>query len=284
MNDAVLVSAILATAIVLFVTEWVRVDIVALMVMLGLAVSGVLTGEEAISGFSNEAVITIASVLVLSGGLMHTGVANLIGNRIPSAAGGGKRRLVATMMATVGLLSGIMNDIAIAALMLPVVLAMTRRLEMPASKLLMPLAFGSLLGGMTTLIGTAPNILVNGMLVDSGNEPFGMFSFTPIGLTALAVGVLYMTFLGRKLLPSRDPKQESACADLDELYELGSAMAELTIPKGSALAKRSLAESRLGRALGLNVLAIRRCGKMILAPPSRHEVERGGRVDRRGGT
>ena len=264
--EVFVVGGILAAAVVLFVTERIRVDLVALMVMLGLVVTGILEGEQAIMGFANEAVITIASVLILSGALARTGVARFIGQRVLAASGKGVGRLTAVMMATVGLLSGIMNDIGITALMLPVVLDMARRIGTAPSKLLMPLAFGSLLGGMTTLIGTAPNILVNGALRDAGFEPFGMFSFTPVGLTALAAGVAYMTILGRRLLPNRDPKAESAPADLRGLYDLGGLIGMLRMPDDSTLAGRTLQQSRLGHALGLNVVAVQRSGQMILAP------------------
>ena len=264
--EVFVVGGILAVAVVLFVTERIRVDLVALMVMLGLVVTGILDGEQAVMGFANEAVITIASVLVLSGALTRTGVAHFIGQRVLAASGDGVGRLVAVMMATVGLLSGIMNDIGITALMLPVVLDMARRTGTPPSKLLMPLAFGSLLGGMTTLIGTAPNILVNGALQDAGFEPFGMFSFTPVGLTALAVGIVYMTFLGRRLFPDRDPKKESTPADLGGLYDLRGLIGMLRAPDDSTLAGRTLQQSRLGQALGLNVVAVQRSGEMILAP------------------
>ncbi|WP_419950004.1 SLC13 family permease [Candidatus Palauibacter sp.] len=264
--EVFIVGGILAVAVVLFVTEKIRVDLVALMVMLGLVVTGILEGEQAIMGFANEAVITIASVLILSGALARTGVARLIGQRVLAASGDGVGRLTAVMMATVGLLSGIMNDIGITALMLPVVLDMARRTGTPPSKLLMPLAFGSLLGGMTTLIGTAPNILVNGALRDAGFEPFGMFSFTPVGLTALAAGIVYMTFLGRQLFPNRDPKKESTPADLGGLYDLGGLIGMLKAPHDSTLAGKTLQQSRLGQALGLNVVAVQRSGQMILAP------------------
>ena len=264
--EVFVVGGILAVAVVLFVTERIRVDLVALMVMLGLVVTGILEGEQAVMGFANEAVITIASVLVLSGALMRTGVAHFIGQRVLAASGDGVGRLTAVMMGTVGLLSGIMNDIGITALMLPVVLEMARRIGTPPSKLLMPLAFGSLLGGMTTLIGTAPNILVNGALRDAGFEPFGMFSFTPVGLTALAAGLVYMTLLGRRLLPDRDPKKESAPADLGGLYDLGGLIGTLKAPSDSTLAGKTLQQSRLGQALGLSVVAVQRSGQMILAP------------------
>ena len=274
-TQAWIVGGILAAAVVLFVTERVRVDLVGMMVMLALVLAGILDGDDAIGGFSNEAVITIASVLVLSGGLTRTGVADVIGRRIFSRAGDRSGGLIAVIMATVGLLSGIMNDIGVTALMLPVILNISRRLGMAPSKLLMPLAFGSLLGGMTTLIGTAPNILVNEALRDAGHTPFGMFSFTPVGLVALAAGILYMTFAGRRLLPDRDPKQESTPADLDALYDLGSVLGLLTFPHRCNLVGKSLKQSRLGHALGLNVVAVRRAGELVLAPRANFELAAG---------
>ena len=285
-SSILIVLAVLAGAIVLFVTEKVRVDLVALMVMLALALTGILTGEEAIAGFSNEAVITIASVLVLSGGLMRTGVAHIIGRRVLRFGGRKPSRLTPSLMVTVGLLSGIMNDIAVTALMLPVVLEIARRIAISPSKLLMPLAFGSLLGGMTTLIGTAPNILITGALADAGFEPFGMFDFTPVGLTALVVGVLYMSFFGRRLLPDRDPRRQAEDEELGELYELDKVLGGLTIPTGSKLEGLPLADSQLGHALGLSVVGIRRRGELHLAPQSDYLLKGGdellteGRLDR----
>ncbi len=267
--EIVFVLAVLTAAVVLFVTEKLRVDLVALLVLLVLAISGVIDHQAALLGFSNHAVIAIASVLVLSGGLQRTGVADLVGRQVMRLAGTGERRLIAVMMTTTGLLSGIMNDIGVTALLLPVVLDIARRLGRPPSKLLMPLAFGSLLGGMTTLIGTSPNILIAGALRDHGLRPFSMFDFTPVGLTALAVGVAYMVLWGRRLLPERDPGRESADtsdSDFESVYELGKVLFTVALPRGCALAGRSLAESRVGVALGLNVLAILRDEKRILAP------------------
>ena len=281
-----IVLAVLAVAIVLFVTEKLRVDMVALLVMLALALTGVLSGEEAIAGFSNEAVITIASVLVLSGGLLRTGVAHVIGRRVLRFAGTRPSRLVPILMMTVGLLSGVMNDIGVTALMLPVVLEIARRIGVSPSKLLMPLAFGSLLGGMTTLIGTAPNILIAGALADAGLEPFQMFDFTPVGLTALIVGVLYMSFVGRHLLPDRDPRRQAGREELGDLYELDKVLGVLTVPPESPLEGRTLGQSHLGHALGLNVVAVRRAGELQLAPRPEFRLQAGdellteGRFDR----
>nr|MDJ0976281.1 SLC13 family permease [Planctomycetota bacterium] len=274
----VVVFCTLGAAILLFVTEWLRVDVVALLVLITLALTGIVSEEEALGGFSNEAVITMAAVLVLSGGLQRTGIANLLGSRVLAVAGRGEARLTAVLMLTVGLLSGIMNDIAVTALMLPVVVSMSRRLKLSPSKLLMPLAFGSLLGGMTTLIGTAPNILVSGLLQDTGNEAFTMFDFTPIGLCALVAGVAYMVLIGRRLLPERHVGREDedpSDAQVSEAYELGHRIFTVRIPHDSALANTTLKASRLHPALGWNVLAINHEGEPRLAPGPDAEL-RGG--------
>ena len=159
--EIAIVLAILLTAIVMFVTERIRVDIVALMVLVSLALTGLITPTEALSGYANLAVITVWAVLILSAGLARTGVAGLIGRPMLRLSGGSDARLIATIMLTVGVLSGFMNDIGVTALMLPVVVDIARRTGRPPSRLLMPLAFAALLGGLNTLIGTPPNILVS---------------------------------------------------------------------------------------------------------------------------
>jgi di/tricarboxylate transporter len=264
-----LVLSILFLAVLFFVKSWLRVDLVALLVLLSLTIFGLISHQQALSGFSNPAVITIASVLVLSAGLMRTGVANLVGKHVLRLAGNSEARLIVVMMTTVGLLSGFMNNIGVAALMLPVVLDIARRMKWPPSKLLMPLAFGSLLGGLLTLIGTSPNILISAIMTERGLEPFGFFDFTPIGLVALVGGILYMVVAGRHILPDRDPVRDTSPRnglDLTGVYELQKVLFSLALPGDSALSGRTLADSRLGSALELTVLAISRKGEMLLAP------------------
>ena len=266
--DIVIVLAIIAVAIVLFVTEWVRYDGVALMVLLSLAISGVIPMSRAIEGFANPAVVTIAAVLVLSGGLYRTGVANLVGAQVMRLAGGSPLRVTVLMMLTAGLMSGVMNNIAATALLLPVVLDISRRFGMRPSRLLIPLAFASLLGGMTTLIGTGPNILLSTVLERTGEGSFGLFSFTPVGATALAVGMLYMILAGRHLLPDRATGSDASATEVDlrGRYALGETLFSLRIPTGSALDGKSLVQARLGRALGIDLLAVRRRGHLLRAP------------------
>ena len=204
----ILVLSILGLAMFLFITEWVRMDIVALLVLVSLALAGLVTPTEAISGFSNAAVVTVGAVLILSGGLSRTGVARLISNRMMDLVGTSDVRVVAIIMLVVGVLSGFMNNIGVASLFLPVVIAISRRKKIPPSKLMMPLAFASLLGGLVTLIGTPPNILISEALREAGLKPFGMFDYTPVGLVVMLAGTAFMVAFSRYLLPARDITQE----------------------------------------------------------------------------
>ncbi len=273
------VLAILGLAVLFFVTEWLRVDLVAGLVLLVLAITGIISHASALAGFSNHAVVTIAAVLVLSFGLNRTGIAHIVGNEILRLAGTSKIKLLVIMMATVGLFSGIMNNIGVAALLLPVVLEIARRTNQSPSKLLIPLAFASLLGGLTTLIGTAPNILINSILQDAGYVGFSLFDFTPLGLIVVASGIVYMVFFGRHLLPDRDLGRETSLGDiLTGQYGLDQRLITLQVPKDSPLAGRSLAGSRLGAALGFNVMAIIRGHTTFLAPGPEAEIHGGDKL------
>jgi len=263
----IFVLAVLGAAVVLFVTEWLRVDLVALSVMLLLSIFGIITHSQAIAGFSNTAIITIASVLILSAGLVRTGLAQILGGQILRLSGDSEVKLLIIMMVTVGLLSGVMNNIGVAALMLPVVMEIAHRTGRSPSKLLIPLAFASLFGGLTTLIATAPNILISNALEMDGLNPFGLFDFTPVGIIAMIVGIGYLVLVGRHMLPDRELGRSTSISEtLNGQYELHERLITMSIPEDSALKDKNLAESRLGSALGFNVLAILRGEKTFLAP------------------
>lgn len=266
--DVIVVLAIVAVAVVLFVTEWVRYDGVALMVLLSLAISGVIPMARAIEGFANPAVVTIAAVLVLSGGLYKTGVANVVGAQVLRLAGDSPVRVTALLMLTSGVMSGVMNNTAAVALLIPVVIEISRRLGMRPSRLLIPLSFAALLGGMTTLIGTGPNILLSSILERMGQGGFGFFAFTPVGATALTVGVLYVVLAGRHFLPDRSTGAEEGGDEIDLTgrYQFAESLLTLRIPPDSALDGCSLVEARLGQALGYDLLAVRRKGHLVRAP------------------
>ena len=281
MLDIAIVFAITALAIILFISERVRVDLVALLVMVSLALTGILTPAEALSGFSNVAVVTVWAVLILSAGLARTGVAGSIGHHVLRLAGSDEVRLTLLIMLMVGALSGFMNSIGVASLFLPVVIDIARRTKIPPSKLLMPLAFAALMGGLTTLIGTPSNILISEALRAANLEPFGMFDYTPVGVFVLAAGVIFMVLLGRRLLPDRDIGRETARgaqADYKELYDLQDRMVMVYLPDDSNLAGKTLGNSKLGSILGLNVVAIIRDEHTQLAPTAETILQTGDRL------
>lgn len=268
-TDIAIVFAITALAILLFITEWIRVDVVALLVLVSLALTNLVTPAEAISGFSNPAVVTVWAVLILSAALSRTGVAGLVGHRVLRLAGNSEIRLLAVIMLTVAILSGFMNDIGVATLFLPVVIDIARRMKLPPSKFLIPLAFAALLGGLTTLIGTPPNILISESLRQAGLEPFQMFDYAPVGIVVMLAGVVFMLLIGRHLLPKRDIARElsgSGYDDHDRLFDLRERMGTIHLPADSALAGKNLSQSRLGSALGLNVIAVIHDDQTNLAP------------------
>lgn len=254
--------AILATAIFLFITEWVRVDVVALGVVVVLMLTGILTPEEAISGFSNPAVLTIAALFIIGGGVMQTGLAGSIGQRIIRISGSNEFRLTLTIMVSVALLSSIMSDAGTVAVLLPAIISLAVSAKISPSKLLIPLAFGSLLGGATTLIGTPPNIIVSDLLAEAGLSPFKFFDYTPIGLILLAAGILFMLIIGQRLLPDNKSKQELQRVETPEelisIYRLPDNLFRLRIRRGSPLIQKSVDEARLGQDYNITVLELYR--------------------------
>ncbi|MDX2455756.1 SLC13 family permease [Desulfosarcina sp.] len=264
------VMAILVAVIILLVTEWAPLEVLAMLVMGVLAITDIVSPKEALAGFSNPAVVTIWAVFILSGGLTRTGIANILGRQLLKVAGGGESTLVVIIMVIAGVLSAFMNNVAVAALMLPVVMDIARKTDRSPSTLLMPLAYGSLLGGLTTMIGTPPNILVSEALRENGLEPFKLFDFSPVGLIVMACGVAFVTLVGTRLLPKRNLAKETAGRrpDFRSQYRLQEHLFQIRVPGGSALVGKTLAKSRLGAALRLTVVGITRTnGITLLAPP-----------------
>lgn len=265
--EIILVLVILATVILLLITEWIPLEVLALLVLGFLAISGVVSPTEALAGFSNPAVVTIWAVFILSGGLTRTGIANILGRQLLRVAGGAEWFLVAVIMFIAGTLSAVMNNVAVAALMLPVVMDIAHKINRSPSRLLMPLAYGSLLGGLTTMIGTPPNILVSEALRENGMTPFTLFDFTPVGLAVMISGITFVTFIGTRLLPKRNAIQGTGIhRDFRSQYELQERLFQIKVPPGSALVGKTLAKSHLGSGLGLNVVGITRDNRTLLAP------------------
>ncbi len=267
--EILLVLIIMGAALVLFLTGWLRMDIVALMIIGTLAFTGLLSPEESLAGFSNPAVVTIWAMFILSAALYQTGVARIIGRQLQSVAGHNEVRLIMLIMIASGTLSAFMNNIGVAALMLPVVMDLSRAEKIPPSRLLMPLAFSSQLGGLVTLIGTPPNLLISYALQDQGFIPFKLFDFTPIGFSALIGGILFMVLAGRHLLPKTDTLGDAkvkSARKLSASYALQKQSFLLKVHPDSELVGKTLAESRLRAGLGLNVLSIIRNQETVLDP------------------
>jgi len=271
-----LVLGILAAALVLFVTEVIPMDLVALLVLATLSVSGLVSPAAALAGFSNPAVVTVWAMFILSAGLTRSGVAEILGRLILSGTGRGEAGTVMVIVLTSAVLSAFMNNIGVAALMLPAVVGIARRSGTAPSRLLMPLAFGSLLGGLTTLIGTPPNLLVSEALREHGLEPFTMFDFTPVGGAVLLAGAAFLALFGRHLLPRRDPASEASPQGPRELarqYRIDERAVVFRIPTDSTLAGRSLRDSRLGSGARLNAYAIQRAETLFPAPSPDFRLE-----------
>ncbi|MGI9290779.1 MAG: SLC13 family permease, partial [Gammaproteobacteria bacterium] len=275
--EIALVLGILLVALILFITEVLRMDVVALLVLGILAITGLVEPDEALSGFSNPAVITVWAMFILSDALTRTGIADLLGAQVMRIAGQQEITLIIVIMLTAGGLSAFMNNIGVAALMLPVVVDIARRTEIPPGRLLMPLAYGSLLGGLTTLIGTPPNLLIDGALDDAGLKGFDLFDFAPVGIGALFVGTIFVALFGRLMLPDRmtaDPGKQSQ-RNLRAQYGLQERTFMLRVPENSLLVGKTLSTSRIGSAVGLIVVALER-GNRIESLPSRKTVLEGG--------
>ena len=257
--EITLTLAIILAAIILFATEKLRVDLVALLVLLAVSITGLVNKEEVFLGFANPAVITIWAVYIVSGGLFRTGVADAIGSIILRLSGASEARLIVVIMLVCGGMSAFMNNIGAVAVLMPAVIGISKKTGIPVSKLLIPLAFSSLLGGKMTLIGTPANILAQGILTARGLPSFGFFEIAPMGMIVLATGIIYMVLIGRHLLPVRE-----TAADPGASKRLREYISQVMVTSNSPLIGKNLYESRLGADYGLNVLSIIREGNPLI--------------------
>lgn len=279
--DIALTLGILLVAIVIFITEVIRADLAALIILVVLVVVGLVAPEDSITGFANPAVVTIWAVFILSAGLTRTGVAAIMGKQVLRLAGSGENRLLAVIVTSTAVLSGFMNNIGVAAMFLPITIDISRRKKLSPSLLLMPMAYGSLIGGMLILIGTASNLVVSDFLREAGIRPLGLFDFTPIGIVILLVSLIYMLLVGKKLLPLRKSPSIDGIEpgrDFKKHYEIEERLATITIPDDSFLSGKTLAESRFGHALGINILSVIRRTGIIHIPASDLELLAGDRL------
>ncbi|HEY6871290.1 MAG TPA: SLC13 family permease [Geobacteraceae bacterium] len=257
--EMVVVLAVIAGAGVLFLTETLSIDLVALVIMATLILCRVITPDEGIAGFSNRATVTIGALFVLSAGLFKTGAANFAGLFLARL---GKRNFWFTliaMMVSIGFLSAFMNHTAVVAIFIPIVLDIARDIKVSPSKLLMPLSFSSMFGGACTLVGSSTYILVNSIAEQNGEPPFGMFEFAWLGLILFGVGIVYMFLFGIRMIPERGGNRRKTLVKGHYLTEL------IVQPQARFLGKR-LFESPLVRDLDIESLEIYR-GESRLCPP-----------------
>lgn len=257
--EIALTLGIILMAIILFATEKLRVDLVALLVLIIISITGLVSKEEVFLGFSNTAVITIWAVYIVSGGLFKTGVADSLGSIILRLSGPSEVRLILVIMLVCGTMSAFMNNVGAVAVLMPAVIGIARQTNIPVSKLLIPLSFSSLLGGKMTLIGTPANILAQGVLHARGLEGFQFFEITPIGSIVLITGIIYMGFIGRHLLPIRKSINET-----QKSKNLKDYISQVQITSESPLVGKNLYQSGLGSDYDITVISIIRKGETIL--------------------
>jgi di/tricarboxylate transporter len=261
------------------ISGWIRPDLTALVVVVILGLTGVITPDQALSGFSAAAVITVLSIFILTAGLEQTGVTRWIGQRLLKLTGSSESKIIAALSLTAAVLSLFMNTIAAAAVLLPAAMGIARQTGARPSRLLMPVAFGSLLGGAATLLTTA-NIIVSTTLAQAGFRPFGLFDFLPIGIPLALTGIGVMLLLGPRLLPTREIPGSMAHMrrlreELSDIYHLREGTSQVVVQRGSAVAGMTLAQAGWGHELGLTVLGIVHDGHVHLAPDRDTQVAEG---------
>lgn len=258
--EVLFVLAVLGVTIALFASDRFRLDLVALLALLTLLLGGALTVEEALAGFADPTVIMIAGLFVVGGAILRTGLADTLGRHLQRVAGGGPRRLVLVLMLATAGLSAFLSSTGTVAVMLPVAVSMARRARVPVGRLLIPLAYAALFGGMLTLIATPPNIIVSNQLAQFGYEALGFFDFTLPGLVMLGLGVAYVLLFGPLLLPDREAGRRRPVVPtvegLWQRYGLEGSLFELAVPAASPLVGSTIADAGLRTRYGVTVLTV----------------------------
>lgn len=268
--DAIIVLCIMAVAIVLFATEWISIDLVAILIMVALVLTGVITPQEGLMGFSNPATITVAFMFVLSYALLRTGSLQRIGPALSNLFKSNFNLGILAMMVFIGVCSAFINNTPIVAMFIPVILSVSKMSGISSTKMLIPLSFASIFGGVCTLIGTSTNILVSGIAEDHGLPPFPMFMNTPMGIVFLVAGSVYLIFFANKLLPDRSGK-----SDLSEKFNLRNYIAEIEVLSGSDFVGTRIMDSIIAREMELEIIEVRREGARFTMPGGDFVIESG---------
>ncbi|MBR1368974.1 citrate transporter [Methanocalculus chunghsingensis] len=268
-----LVILVLTGTVILFITERIRIDVVAILAAISLAWLGLVTPMEAVSGFASNAVIAMASVMILGYGIERTGITSRLAAAIVRYAGTGERRVNATVSMTVGLLSSVMQNIGAAALFLPAMRRISRQTSIPVSRLMMPMGFAAILGGSVTMIGSGPLIVLNDLLTQADAEPFSLFAVTPIGLALLIAGVGLFAFFGERILPKKE--EEKRGPTVAEIWDIDHPIWTCTIPPTSPFIGKTREEAFFKLRYGLDLLAVRTYKEITVAPSRYTRLEPG---------
>jgi di/tricarboxylate transporter len=263
------VFALLAVGLVLFAWERLSIDSVALILLLGLAIPGVLTPTEAVAGFADTTIIVLISLFVLTAGVVKTGVVERLGLRLAAVGGENPVRLTQFILIAVTVISAFFSNTVTTAVFLPIVVGLARRAALPLSRVLMPLAFASMLSSPVTLISTSTNLLISGQLPKFGLAPIGFFEMAPAGIAITVVGMLYLLYVAPRLIPDRASGHDTDARSLRRY------LTEVVVTPRSALHGRTLAQSQLGSSMDLNVVGIVRGDAKILAPGPEAELREG---------
>ena len=282
-GEMIYVFGVIGGAAALMASNRVRFDIVALLVVLALMLSGVLTVGESLSGFGNSVVILVACLLIVGEMLDRTGVARAMGDLMLKKGGTREGKLLVVLMVSAALLGGAMSSTAVVAIFIPIVLRIAAETSLNASRLLIPMSYAALISGMLTLIATPPNLVVNEELKEAGFDGFGFFSFTPVGLGVLVAAVLYMLLIGRRLLTAKAPENRGGrrSRPIQELlaeYCTNEQIMFARIDSASAVAGATIADSNLYQTYGVRILGIKRRGRRtderIATPTAQSELRR----------
>ena len=265
-SELIWVLCMLVGAIFLFITNRVRMDVVALLIIILFVLSGTLTLPQALAGFSDPNVILIAALFVVGDGLVRTGIAYQVGDALVKVAGSSETRLLVLLMVAVATLGAVMSSTGVVAIFIPVVLSVANRMGIPAGRLMMPLGFAGLISGMMTLVATPPNMVVNSELMRHDIQGFGFFGFTPMGVLILGLGVIYMLLMRNRLVREGEEgkgKQagRSTMRDLIRDYRLAGRARRLAIRPDSPLIGQTLDELQLRARFGANVIGLERWRK-----------------------
>ncbi len=263
MDPITITLLLLVVAVFLFATEKIPVDIVGILLVIGLVMSGVLTIKQGVAGFGDDIIITIGGLFVLTGGLIKTGIVDLIGRRLYKISGNNELILTTLIMFIAAVSASVLKNTTTTAMYLPVVMGLATRAKIAPSKLLMPLAFGAILGGSCTLIGTSTNLAVSGAITRYGMQPLSMFELTEVGGAIALIGILYMLIIGRRWLPNF-----SAEESLTEQYHIREYLTELVVLQNSQFIGKTLEEANINQELELSVVGIIRGKEKLPANPS----------------